>query len=219
MQSLADGSSITYPGEPFFQVKEKRSSEPKFEQYTSVRSADGWSTEIGDTLGSEEVPAPVLPPAAEGTNPKIVEETPSGSKVFFLDEANLLPGYSNSAPNEPDLYEYTVPSPTLPNGHLEDLTIDTNVGPHGEHEHADVQGILGVGGEGSEEGAFVYFVAGGKLAPGASTGGCTSGAGGEARGTGCNLYLRHDGVMRLIATRRTTNENEGKESLGAGDVD
>jgi hypothetical protein len=191
MQSLPGGSAITYTGEPFFNVISKGSGgldeEKKFhEQYTSRRSSAGWSPANGDTLPAEEAPVPVLPPPAEETpRATVLEETPSGSKVFFLDEKHE-PGItpdSTAAEGKADLYEYDVET-----GTTTDLTVAENNG-----EHADVRGFIGIGGEGGEEGVYVYFVAGGKLAPDAIEG-------------GDNLYLRHHGATTFIATLSPEDE-------------
>jgi hypothetical protein len=190
MQALHDGSAITYTGEPFFDAAAKHPSEGNetffVEQYTSKRSSGVWSTVNGDTLSPEGAPVPVLPPSAEeAPRATVLEETSSGSRVFFLDEKHE-PGItpdSTAAEGKPDLYEYNVQT-----GTTIDLTVDENSG-----EHAEVRGIIGIGGEGSEEGTYVYFVAGGKLAPGAVEG-------------GDNLYLRHDGATTFIATLSPEDE-------------
>jgi hypothetical protein len=213
MQSLADGSAITYPGEPAFDVPPRNAVQEELSQYTSVRSSSGWGTADGNTLTPESVPTATLPAVAEGTGAQVLEETPDGSKVFFLDEKHE-PGItpdSNAAEGEPDLYEYTVPSPSHPTGELVDLTVDTDL-KAGEPEHGDARGILGIGGEGTEEGSYVYFVAGGLLAPGASEGGCGVGEGG-ATGEGCNLYLRHHGTTTLIATLPDADEGGASNLL------
>jgi hypothetical protein len=224
MQSLSDGSAITYPGEPFFDVEAKNPSlEPLYELYTSERSTNRWNTHVHDTLAPEAAPTPPLPPLTETnghevTQSQVLEETPDGSKAFFLDERELIPGTSNPAPGEPDLYEYTMPSGSAPQGELVDLTIDNNPGPNpGEKEHGDARGILGAGGTGTEEGSYIYFVAGGMLAPGASSGGCGTGSGGEAIGEGCNLYLRHDGVTTFVVTLPPSDE-QGNVSAGASET-
>jgi hypothetical protein len=205
MQALADGSAITYTGEPFYNVK------PGVfiggvEQYTSVRSASGWGTVNGDTLSLKEAPTeapvPVLPTIAETSvkfveDIRVVEETADGAKVFFLDAANTVE-------SEPDLYEYDVSS-----RQLTDLTVDKNGG-----EHADVRGILGIGGEGAGVGSYVYFVAGGLLASGASPGGCGVNGNGSASGTGCNLYLRHAGTTTFVATLAPGDEAGEQGSAG-----
>ncbi|HEV3070275.1 MAG TPA: hypothetical protein VGY76_02475 [Solirubrobacteraceae bacterium] len=75
---------------------------------------------------------------------------------------------------------------------------------------SDVRGVIGVN-ETGEDGAYLYFVAGGALAPGAEAGVCGEPAGGieEAEeskglvppGKGCNLYiLRGNAHVRFIAT-------------------
>jgi hypothetical protein len=192
-EALPDGEAITYAGEPFFHAEG-----PLAQAYTSRRSATGWITQHGDTLSPELVPQPALPTVAIGTDALILEETADGSKVFFLDEAELLPGISNAAEGEPDLYEYELPTPAHPQGQLTDLTVD-------ETEHPDVQGTVGIGGEGNEEGSYIYFIAGGKLTPNAPTGTCgeQNGKQGDqdgATGTGCKLYLHHNDTTTFIAT-------------------
>jgi len=58
---------------------------------------------------------------------------------------------------------------------------------------AGVQGVAGV----SDDGSYVYFVADGALASGATSQTCS----GEASGGGCNLYVLHTGEStRLVAT-------------------
>jgi hypothetical protein len=192
--ALSDGSAITYSGEPFYHPKPKEPLESRFfEQYTSERSANGWSTLNGDTLIPETVPVPVLPASAVATGAQVLEETPDGSKVFFLDETNLT-GTSNTAPSEPDLYQYDIP-----NNQLTDLTINTT-------EHPDARGILGTGGENTQEGTYIYYIAGGKLTPNAPTGQCGTGPDGEATGTGCKLYLYHNATTTYIATLSPKDE-------------
>jgi hypothetical protein len=208
--ALSDGSAIAYQGEPFFHPTPKKEplESKQVEQYTSERAPNGWSTLNGDTLTPETVPPAVLPPAAEGTGAQVLEETRDGSKVFFLDTAELLPGVSNAGEGEPDLYEYTVPSAALPSGALVDLTADANPGAHpGELEHGDARGILGIGGEGAETGSYIYYIAGGKLTPNAPTGQCGTGPFGEGTGTGCKLYLYHDATTTYIATLSPKDES------------
>jgi hypothetical protein len=208
-QSTADGSAITYPGEPFFDIPPRDAGQNGLAQYTSVRSSDGWSTTVGDTLSPEVVPVPVLPPSAEEEpRAKVLEETPDGSKVFFLDEKHG-PGItldSNAAENEPDLYEYNTT-----NKELTDLTVDNT-------EHADARGILGIGGENTEQGTYIYFVAGGILNPEASQGGCVANeVSGEATGEGCNLYLRHGGTTTFITTLSPKDEQGAASFVGIFD--
>lgn len=85
-----------------------------------------------------------------------------GSKIFFTDtwpltdESTLHPTESS---HPADLYEYDVAS-----GKLTDLTASERVGVP-----ADVLGTIPGA---SEDGSYVYFVANGVLAPGATPGGC-----------------------------------------------
>lgn len=88
-----------------------------------------------------------------------------------------------------DLYEYDVST-----GHLTDLTVDHNGSdPFG----ADVQGVVAV----SEDGEYVYFVADGVLANGAT--------GGQA-----NLYLSHDGATTFIATLSLLDDGWSVDPFG-----
>ncbi|MGA7703406.1 MAG: hypothetical protein WB998_00760 [Solirubrobacteraceae bacterium] len=103
-----------------------------------------------------------------------------GSLVFFTDE-NRLTNDSTAGPGEPDLYEYDFEKPV--GSRLIDLTVDTS-------GSADVQGVLGA----SEAGDYVYYVAGGVLANGATAQTCVPG------GSACNLYVLHRGEpARFIA--------------------
>jgi DNA-binding beta-propeller fold protein YncE len=73
---------------------------------------------------------------------------------------------------------------------------------------AGVQGVIGVN-ETGEDGAYLYFVAEGKLAAGAEARKCEAAPSGQAAteeetgnapsGFGCNLYVIHGGVAKLVA--------------------
>jgi DNA-binding beta-propeller fold protein YncE len=125
-----------------------------------------------------------------------------GSKVFFTDCSRLTSGSTavssggcyntaDSSSGVPvgglltgnDLYEYDVNT-----AHLTDLSVDNNAS---DALGADVQGVVGT----SSNGSYVYFVAKGALASGATPQGCEQ----EEASPGCNLYVRHDGVTRFIA--------------------
>jgi hypothetical protein len=138
-----------------------------------------------------------------------------GSRVFFTDcnklvkasTANAEEGCQQPARENQllrtgnDLYEYDFGRPV--GQRLVDLTVDHNAGdPLG----ADVQGVLGV----SEDGSYVYFVAGGglqaepnsrgerpstrkcRLAEGASAALESEVHGHLPAGLGCNLYEEHE---------------------------
>jgi hypothetical protein len=107
-----------------------------------------------------------------------------GSRVFFTDTWPLTSD-STLEPDEEkggegriaDLYEYNTDS-----GVLSDLTVDRRAG-----ESAEVLGTIpGI----SSDGSYVYFVANGVLAPGASPGDCPgSQEVTPAPGAACNLYV------------------------------
>lgn len=119
--------------------------------------------------------------------------TPNGAVVFFASCERLTADSTAhstaadeclSAAQGQDLYEYDTRT-----GNLRDLTVDST-----DTEGAQVQGLLGAS---SPDGAFVYFVANGVLAAGASAGDCSTSTGfltGE-----CNLYLRHTGTTTFVA--------------------
>jgi hypothetical protein len=113
-----------------------------------------------------------------------------GSVVYFTSKAALTrDSYTGAEPENPgnDLYRYEVAS-----GALTDLTPEAEEEPSG----ASVLGVVGA----SEDGSYVYFVAEGDLAEGASAG-------------SPNLYVWHEaaeggGVVRFIATLAAPDEDE-----------
>jgi hypothetical protein len=113
--------------------------------------------------------------------------TSDGSKVFFLDESKLTAG-STAAAGEPDLYECA-----LPVGASKCELTDLTVAPAGGH--ADVLRVTPLG---SHDSSYVYFVANGVLASGATPGNCYI-SGATVVGS-CNLYLSHNGTTTFIAT-------------------
>jgi hypothetical protein len=104
-----------------------------------------------------------------------------GSKVFFTDESQLTTN-SQAEEDAPDLYVFEKPkSGALSAGTLTDLSVPIN-----NNESADVLGTeLGA----SEDGSYVYFVANGVLAHGATPGEC--GEPGSPPEATCNLYVAH----------------------------
>jgi hypothetical protein len=136
-------------------------------------------------------------PDPNGTEPAtFMAATPDGSHVFFLscekltDDSTAVSTGSNNCregfatPSQgQDLYDYDVGT-----GTLSDLTVDTNAS---DTLGAGVQGVLGE----SDDGSYVYFLANGVLAPGASPGSCN----GVERSGVCNLYVSHNGTVTFIA--------------------
>lgn len=96
-----------------------------------------------------------------------------GSKAFFTSNEQLTDDSSATAVDQGDMYEYDANT-----GMLADLTVD-RTDPNG----ADVLGVVGA----SDDGSYVYFVAGGVLASGATLG-------------RPNLYVRHADTTVFIAT-------------------
>ncbi len=127
---------------------------------------------------------------ATGETVKIGEGTyltasSDASRVFFLEGGNL------------DMFEVTSGKGEPLAGKVVDLTVDPHPG-----EAADVVGVLGA----SADGSYVYFAAGGVLAPGAvpaipdtefTSGTCSTRYAGTR--AGCNIYVYHDGVTSLVS--------------------
>lgn len=116
-----------------------------------------------------------VPQGGDGPSEDVSYMDASGdaSRIFFLDSGPLMADSSSSGA---DLYEYNLNAPA--GSRLSDLSADPNAG-----QAADVAMMIGA----SEDGSYVYFAAAGALAPGAVAGGC------------CDLYVRHEGMTRLVA--------------------
>jgi hypothetical protein len=156
-----DGSHVFFssPAEP---------SDPTRQVYVRIDAAK--TVEVSKS--QRTVPDP------NGPQPAVFRAaSPDGTKVLFTSAAELTDDANTGSADEgADLYEYDIASKTLV-----DLTVDSNVG---DTNGAQVQGIMGV----SDNGAYVYVVALGALAPGASSG-------------QPNLYVVHNGEPpRLVAT-------------------
>jgi hypothetical protein len=182
------------------------------------------------TLQLDEAQSDAIGPSGDGL---FWTATPGGNRVYFTDCNRLtkdstaistegcekvLEEQGGSQPHRElkgnDLYEYNFSAPL--GARLTDLTVDHSGGdPLG----ADVQGVLGA----SDDGAYVYFVAGGALASGATPRKCMEPFEEEAEkvnngeeistqekeqleseeseerfghlpvGRGCNLYVAHAG--------------------------
>jgi hypothetical protein len=144
--------------------------------------------------------------AGEGpVGPNFQAATWSGAARVFFTDTQRLTANAGAKNFEPDLYECQIVEGV--GGlqcALEDLT------PEVGEERAGVQGdVLGV----SEDGSYLYFVADGALAEGAvrASGDC------EGPGRTCNLYVRHDGVTRLVAVVSNNDAPDwGNFSAGNG---
>jgi hypothetical protein len=139
-----------------------------------------------------------------------------GSKVFFTSTAELTEdadtGTSGNAPNlyECELVVEEAGIPVPPKCDLKDLTVPSKADLAEDPEGAAVRGVVQI----SEDGSYVYFVAKGALAPGATTQTCT----GAGPGEGCNLYVSHDGETRLVATLPANDQFDWsvEEPIAAG---
>lgn len=118
-----------------------------------------------------------------------------GSRVFFTSGQKLTLD-STVEEGFPELYEFDVNT-----GHLRDLTVD-----HSDANGAQVLGVVGI----SEDGSYVYFVANGALGSKAPAGNCIPANGNSSSlVTTCNLFVWHEGEMRLIATLSESDNGEG----------
>jgi DNA-binding beta-propeller fold protein YncE len=176
-------------------------------------STDGrrvfWSSEPAENVGEHlymrdmakretiqiDAPAAGVKAPAEGEQKALFQAASSdGSRVFFTSTQPLTKDATAHletaiAPETADLYVCNVvEKEEKPACNLEDLT--AKVARPGD-ETADVQGVvLGAG----EDGSYVYFMANGVLADGASHGSCiVKQAEGEAApaGAACSLYVEH----------------------------
>ncbi len=142
----------------------------------------------------------VSEPTGEESEVGFQAATSDGSKVFFTDTAPLTAQSGQRQQREADLYECDVieHAPKLA-CELKDLT------PMAAGGSADVLNVIpGV----SQDGASVYFIANGVLAPGAKPGGCVHQPPETAApGATCNLYEAHDGTVTFIAA--LSNEDSG----------
>jgi WD40-like Beta Propeller Repeat len=132
-----------------------------------------------------------VPQGGSGIGPHellYMDSSSDDSRIFFVDSDHLT---AESSAGGKDLYEYDVNAPV--GSRLTDLSVARN-----RHEGADTGGsdvlyVLGA----SEDGSYVYFVAGGVLAPGAKHGECSI-VGGITHFGMCNLYVAHAGTTRLV---------------------
>jgi len=123
-----------------------------------------------------------------------------GSRVFFTSDVELTnDAQTGPADNAPNLYEYNVETKQLTDLSVDELTAK------GEDD-IDGAAVLGLV-TASEDGSYVYFVAEGNLAQGATSG-------------QPNLYLHHAGQTSFIATLvPATFKEEGRREQGGDSAD
>ena len=128
-----------------------------------------------------QIDAPAAGGAGPGGGGQFVGASADGSKVFFTDGdgAGLTSDTVSGSGN--NLYEYDVST-----GQLTDLTPSAD---------AEVQGFSGI----SDDGSFIYFVANGSLASGATA-------------AAPNLYVNHNGTTTFIATLDNADSSDWNSS-------
>ncbi|HTZ85443.1 MAG TPA: hypothetical protein VMB05_02135 [Solirubrobacteraceae bacterium] len=123
---------------------------------------------------NEDAPTPTVPAQAVYMTASV-----NGDRVFFTDNQRLTSNASAEREETGDLYVFERDKPA--GERLTDLSPDLNAG-----ESSAVQGgVLGA----SEDGSYIYFVANGVLAEGASPGKCVWQGVPSAK---CNLYVVHN---------------------------
>ena len=160
-----------------------------------------------DTVKGETIRLDVKQPGAPaggGAGAEFQAASRDGSRVFFRDTAKLTEdsGAGEGASFGGDLYDCAIVEEEGKDAcKLTDLTP-----VNGEGEAAQMQkGVLGA----AEDGSYVYFVARGVLAKGASPTECLSGLGAP-----CNLYVYHDGETKFITTLSIKDNGDFSPSLG-----
>jgi hypothetical protein len=164
---------------------------------------------VRDTVKKETLRLDVQQPGAPaGEVPEAQFQIASGdgATVFFTDTQRLT-AQSGSGNDVGDLYKCEIAEAAGKlTCKLSDLT------PASKGEPAEVQKmVLGA----SEDGSYVYFVASGVLANGATPPGhsrCGREASVETVGAICNLYVNHDGTTTFIATLSSEDETDWDNS-------
>ncbi len=129
--------------------------------------------------------------------------SPDGSKVLFKDEQRLTSD-AGAAEGAADIYEcQMVEEAGQLHCRLTDLT------PISAGEPTEALGLLGA----SEDGSWIYFVANRALAAGAVHGDCRNESG-SVKGE-CNLYVRHDGAVKLVAVLAGQDSSEWSGEEGS----
>ena len=124
-----------------------------------------------------------------GSGEALFQDASTGGSVAFFTAKEKLTGDSNATASLADLYECEI---KLVGGELACALKDLTSGSDGES--SGVQRAI----SSSESGGYVYFVADGVLASGASPGDCSESGFPPANAT-CNLYVWHDGTTKFIA--------------------
>jgi hypothetical protein len=168
-EGKASGASFGDPGEAFVNVARRMISATGSRVLFSAKAPEQEHQHLymRDMIKGETVRLDV---AEHGSTSQAlaVFQTASvdGSKAFFTDSAQLMKGAGGTAPDlyECEMVEVEESGQLRLKCDLSDLTPVPAMGQPGAGESADVLGVLGA----SEDGSYVYFVAGGVLAAGAA---------------------------------------------------
>ena len=148
----------------------------------------------------------------EGTGTLYQTASSDGSRVFFTDSERLMENSTGSSNADPigDLYECEVAEQAGKlTCNLTDLTADRNAG--------EQVGILGVVIGASEDGSYVYFVANGALAEGATPGSCVR-RNVSPEHAECNLYVARLDTGGWTTTLIAKLSQHDEQAWGGGAV-
>ncbi len=225
-----DGSRVYFTSPGFFTTNKGKPVEGAHELYVRVNVGQPQSPMSGETCTVVVDACTVEVSASERgvTDPhgpqtaRFWGASVDGSKVFFTSKEELTDdAHTGAKDNAANLYEYNLAKPE--GERLTDLTVDTDEATEG----AAVQGVAQI----SEHGSYVYFVANGALAAGASEQQCRAETEEERTGEepkqhnlGCNLYVVHEGGVPVFVATLAKNdqydwstEEEGEpEKTGPG---
>jgi hypothetical protein len=165
---------------------------------------------LWDMATEKSVQLDTVQSGASGGNskPMFAGASADGSRIFFYDSQMLTADSGGATVEESsgDLYECEM----LETGgkltcELRDLT-PVNASSETAHVRGTLLGVSGSGCDiGPAEDCYVYFMGGSRLAVGAVSGSCEGGLNTEVE-SGCNLYVRHDGVTKLVAVLANKND-------------
>jgi hypothetical protein len=155
--------------------------------------AGGECTDPADACTIEVSASQRTAPDPVGLQPALYRgASADGSRVFFTSKAELTEdAYTGPAGNAANLYEYDLERPE--GERLKNLTVDKT-----DTDGAGVLGVVQI----SEDGSYVYFVASGDLATGATAG-------------QPNLYVTHDNGVPVFIAKLAANDVGDWHSGGA----
>ncbi len=173
-----------------------------------------------DTARGETVRLDIAEGGSAADQPEALFQSASadGSEVFFTDPFPLTAGSGDTGGkggSSSDLYRCVIVEVEEVGGRklkcdLSDLTPVPGDGQPGAGEDANVEGnVLGAS---ENDDGYVYFVANGVQANGASPGDCTNST--PLPSESCNLYVSHEGVTSFIAKLSSDDAPDWAIALG-----